>query len=179
MSTSSESRFAGWMYSLSAFEPPALLKIDVQGYEEHVLAGATNVLAAVSLIECEVSIARLYEGQPSFRQMIDRLDDLGFEISTSIHFSMTAAMVACSRWMRCFPHLGISMVCDTVGAVDRRLETGRQRQGVHCRNERMRLGCPPESLSRGSEDMRHFGGRKGTCGSGNRSYGYASLRAAN
>jgi len=61
-------------------EGPALLKIDVQGYEEHVLAGTTNVLPDVLLIECEVSIARLYDGQPTFRQMIDLLGALRFEI---------------------------------------------------------------------------------------------------
>ena len=52
------------------------------------------------------------------------------------------------------------MVLGHAGAVDRGVERGVG-QGVHCRNERMRLGCPAESLSRGSEDMRHFGGRKG------------------
>jgi FkbM family methyltransferase len=60
--------------------PPALLKIDVQGYEDKVLAGAIQTLADVALIECELSIAHLYEGQPSFRSMIDRLSELGFEL---------------------------------------------------------------------------------------------------
>jgi FkbM family methyltransferase len=60
--------------------PPALLKIDVQGYELHVLAGAEQTVERVALIECELSIAALYERQPSFRAMIDRLADLGFEI---------------------------------------------------------------------------------------------------
>lgn len=59
---------------------PALLKIDVQGYEQQVLVGATNTLASVELVECELSIARLYEGQPSFQVMIDQLSSLGFEI---------------------------------------------------------------------------------------------------
>lgn len=59
---------------------PAMLKMDVQGYEAHVLAGATSALSAVALIECELSIAHLYEGQPSFWEMIDRLSNLDFEI---------------------------------------------------------------------------------------------------
>ena len=62
-------------------EGPALLKVDVQGYEQQVLAGAANTLRTVLLIECEVSIAPLYAGQPSFRQMIAGLADLGFEMS--------------------------------------------------------------------------------------------------
>lgn len=56
---------------------PTMLKIDVQGYEEEVLNGARETLAGVALVECELSIACLYEGQPSLRVLINRL---GFEI---------------------------------------------------------------------------------------------------
>jgi FkbM family methyltransferase len=55
-----------------------LLKVDVQGYEPQVLKGAQETLSVVELIECECSIVALYEGQRSFRQLIDQLDDLGF-----------------------------------------------------------------------------------------------------
>lgn len=55
-----------------------LVKIDVQGYEPQVLRGSRTTLSAVELIECEVPMVALYEGQDSFRQLIDQLDDLGF-----------------------------------------------------------------------------------------------------
>jgi FkbM family methyltransferase len=61
-------------------EPPAMLKLDVQGYEDRVLVGAENTLRHVALIECELSLDQLYEGQPTFRQMIDLLGDRGFQI---------------------------------------------------------------------------------------------------
>lgn len=56
-----------------------LLKIDTQGYEKFVLKGAVNVLPQVDLIECEVSLTPLYDGQLLFQQMIDLLRSLGFE----------------------------------------------------------------------------------------------------
>lgn len=63
-----------------AITSPTMLKVDTQGYEDHVLAGAPVILTTVAILECELSIARLYEGQPSFRSMIDRTSDLGFEL---------------------------------------------------------------------------------------------------
>jgi FkbM family methyltransferase len=61
-------------------QPPAILKLDVQGYEDRVVAGGAETLRHVALIECELSLDRLYEGQPTFRQMIDLLGDRGFGI---------------------------------------------------------------------------------------------------
>ena len=56
-----------------------LLKIDTQGYEHMVLRGASSVLPQVELIECELSLVPLYDGQLLFLQMIELLKDLGFE----------------------------------------------------------------------------------------------------
>jgi FkbM family methyltransferase len=61
-------------------QPPALLKLDVQGYEDRVLLGSVKTLRHVGLIECELSLDQLYEGQATFRRMIDLLGDHGFEI---------------------------------------------------------------------------------------------------
>jgi FkbM family methyltransferase len=55
-----------------------LLKIDTQGYEHMVLAGASNILRQVELIECELSFVPLYEGQLLFQEMITLLKSLGF-----------------------------------------------------------------------------------------------------
>ncbi|MDP9054664.1 MAG: FkbM family methyltransferase [Acidobacteriota bacterium] len=61
----------------------ALLKIDTQGYEEPVLRGAANSLRQVYLVECELSLVPLYEGQCLFLDMVDKLAVLGF---SPVHF---------------------------------------------------------------------------------------------
>ena len=57
---------------------PCLLKLDVQGYEDRVLDGAPSTLERAVLVQCELSIAKLYANQASLRWLIDRLDDAGF-----------------------------------------------------------------------------------------------------
>jgi FkbM family methyltransferase len=57
-----------------------LLKLDVQGYESRVLDGATGTLGRAVLIECELCTAELYAGQASPRELVDRFDDLEFEL---------------------------------------------------------------------------------------------------
>lgn len=54
------------------------LKLDVQGFEHEVLAGAQEILPNVFGIEIELSLTSLYSGHLSFRQLIDLLDDFGF-----------------------------------------------------------------------------------------------------
>ena len=58
---------------------PVYLKMDVQGYERTVLEGAQDSLNHVAAIECELSLAPLYVGQPLFLEMLNYLDALGFE----------------------------------------------------------------------------------------------------
>jgi FkbM family methyltransferase len=55
----------------------ALMKLDVQGWEPLVLAGAAETLTQTSLIECELALQHLYQRQPNFREMIDRFDEPG------------------------------------------------------------------------------------------------------
>jgi FkbM family methyltransferase len=66
--------------SLSVIGPQdvVMLKLDVQGFEPAVLAGAAETLERVTLLETEVILADVYEGQPTFREMVDLCDDLGF-----------------------------------------------------------------------------------------------------
>jgi hypothetical protein len=54
--------------------------MDVQGYEMHVLRGATQSLASVYLIEAELSLVSIYERQPLYREVIDALDALNFSL---------------------------------------------------------------------------------------------------
>jgi FkbM family methyltransferase len=60
---------------------PAFLKLDVQGFEFEVLKGAGASIPQIVGIQAELSFVPLYEGAPLFREMIDHLDRLGFELA--------------------------------------------------------------------------------------------------
>lgn len=49
---------------------PALLKIDVQGFERQVLEGCTSLLNSFSYVYVECSFVELYEGQPLAHEVI-------------------------------------------------------------------------------------------------------------
>lgn len=54
------------------------VKLDVQGYEEAVLAGASQVLSRVVALEVECSLAVLYAGQAPAWQLLEQLSNSGF-----------------------------------------------------------------------------------------------------
>jgi len=56
------------------------LKVDTQGYEEEVLAGADLVLKSVSAMQLELSVAPLYQGAPSLRRILELCESIGFEL---------------------------------------------------------------------------------------------------
>lgn len=55
------------------------LKIDTQGLEDKVLAGAAESLKKIILIQLELSLIPLYDGSRTIDWMISYLKDLGFE----------------------------------------------------------------------------------------------------
>jgi len=57
-----------------------LLKIDAQGYEDRVLAGAAGLLDRITAIQTELSLVPLYAGQLLFDEMRKRVEALGFEL---------------------------------------------------------------------------------------------------
>jgi len=61
-------------------ESRMLLKIDTQGYEEEVLAGAAGLLNRISAMQLELSIAPLYLGAPDLRRMLELCESLGFRL---------------------------------------------------------------------------------------------------
>lgn len=59
---------------------PALLKIDVQGYEGEVLKGSERLLDRFNWIYCEASFLELYAGQPLADEIIGWLAARGFRL---------------------------------------------------------------------------------------------------
>lgn len=59
-----------------------LLKLDVQGYELHVLAGAGEMIRrrSVSVVYVEVSFVPYYVGQPLFPDIYNKLFELGYRL---------------------------------------------------------------------------------------------------
>jgi len=58
------------------------LKIDVQGFERHVLEGARETLKQTRAIELELSLVPMYEGQACLNDMLDYIADIGFELAS-------------------------------------------------------------------------------------------------
>jgi hypothetical protein len=62
-------------------EQPALLKIDVQGFEREALEGCRNLLPCFSHVYVECSFMELYKGQALAHEVISFLEDFGFTLS--------------------------------------------------------------------------------------------------
>jgi Methyltransferase FkbM domain len=60
-------------------EDRIFLKIDTQGFEPQVLAGAGSLMARLCGVQLEMSLVPCYEGEIGFREMLDRLAAAGFE----------------------------------------------------------------------------------------------------
>jgi len=56
----------------------AYMKIDVQGFERQVLAGARAALSQVAALELELSLAELYAGQALMPEMMQLAANLGY-----------------------------------------------------------------------------------------------------
>jgi FkbM family methyltransferase len=64
---------------------PAFLKLDVQGYELHVLRGAQRALEMTAAIQTEILFERFYDGQADFRGLINALADARFRFVEFLH----------------------------------------------------------------------------------------------
>jgi FkbM family methyltransferase len=63
---------------------PILLKLDVQGYEAKVLAGATNLLKSVDHAVIEASLKPMYEGETLFDGLADLMTAFGFRFKATV-----------------------------------------------------------------------------------------------
>jgi FkbM family methyltransferase len=60
---------------------PALLKIDVQGFELQVLRGGTELLRVVDVVYAELSLVELYKGQALANEVIALLETQGLVLA--------------------------------------------------------------------------------------------------
>jgi FkbM family methyltransferase len=60
------------------------LKIDVQGFEKQVIEGATQILPLVQGIQLELSLIPLYKDQLLFKEMVEFLYKIGYDLHTII-----------------------------------------------------------------------------------------------
>jgi FkbM family methyltransferase len=54
-----------------------LVKVDVQGFEDHVIEGGKKTFAAADVAILEISVRPLYEGQPKFAVILRKLEEAG------------------------------------------------------------------------------------------------------
>lgn len=64
-----------------ALDGPLVIKMDVQGFEDRVIAGGQETLRRAAGVVLEVCLAPLYEGQPSFAGLHDSLASLGLRFA--------------------------------------------------------------------------------------------------
>lgn len=57
-----------------------LLKVDTQGYEPQVLVGAKETLKLCSLVQLELSLQPLYDGQELWMDVLTSMTESGFEL---------------------------------------------------------------------------------------------------
>ncbi len=62
-----------------------LIKVDTQGYEDKVIAGGMNAFASASTAIIEASFVQLYEGQPLFNDIYQKMISFGFKYQGSLH----------------------------------------------------------------------------------------------
>lgn len=67
-----------WTRLRQHHEPPFYLKIDTQGYEKEVIIGAGTVLNHIALVQCELSLVEIYEGEMLWLDFMELMRSKGF-----------------------------------------------------------------------------------------------------
>lgn len=73
-------------FARDSLQAPILLKVDVQGYEIHVLRGAEQTLRHAAYVLLETSFLPLYEGEAPFVEVMGLMSSRGFEFAGAVGF---------------------------------------------------------------------------------------------
>lgn len=71
----------------TALKRDVLVKMDVQGYEDRVIRGGGEILAKAAACILEVSLDKLYDGQPDFKELVLLLDRLQYRYAGNLEQS--------------------------------------------------------------------------------------------
>lgn len=72
------------VFSGVEFDGPALLKLDVQGYEPQTLRGGVETLARIDYVVMEVSFKPMYEGEMLFMDVAGMMEERGFRFERPV-----------------------------------------------------------------------------------------------
>jgi FkbM family methyltransferase len=67
------------LIDVDKLEKPILIKMDTQGFEKKVIAGAHKILSKTDIVLIELSYQKLYKDQSLFHEIYTILYDLGFD----------------------------------------------------------------------------------------------------
>jgi FkbM family methyltransferase len=66
---------------LEKIDTEFFLKLDTQGFDlQVVLGGQSHISSQCALLLCEVSVIPIYDNQPDWREMVIKLNDMGFDL---------------------------------------------------------------------------------------------------
>lgn len=65
-------------------EPDVLIKLDVQGYEKRVILGGQETFRKARACIIEINLFELYQGQPSFSELVTMLRELGYQYAGNL-----------------------------------------------------------------------------------------------
>lgn len=71
--------------------PELLIKLDTQGYERQVIAGATETFRQAHACIVEANLYKLYDQQPSFIELAVLLNDFGFRYAGNLEQTYSAS----------------------------------------------------------------------------------------
>jgi len=77
------------LFGSCALKEPIFLKIDVQGFEDRVIAGAEVLLKRVKWVLMEVAFSKLYEGERDFESLVELLKAHGFRFARPMNFHIS------------------------------------------------------------------------------------------
>ncbi len=67
-----------------SLEDEILVKIDTQGYEREVILGGMNLLSRAVACIAECNVGDNYQNQPTFRDLIDLMDEVGLQYAGNV-----------------------------------------------------------------------------------------------